>query len=126
VYPGESPCIIWQESFSKEQGRNQVAQYWSYKAGSQESPFQQVLQTMQEIWGHAYHAHHQGLLYRYKNNRMVKAYFCAAKKAGKKPNPAEQLFPQLSKKLDKLGKTQKKASLKSKKRHREDSNSNSK
>ena len=41
---------------------------------------------------------------------MVKANFWAAKKAGKKPNPAKQLFVQLSKELDKLEKTLKKAS----------------
>ncbi len=56
----------------------------------------------------------------------MKADFRAAKKAGKKPNPAKQLFAQLSKKLDKLEKTLKKASHKSKKCHRDDSNSNSK
>jgi hypothetical protein len=39
VYTGKSPCTIRQESFSEEQDRNQAAQYWSYKAGSQESPF---------------------------------------------------------------------------------------
>ncbi len=52
---------------------------------------------------------------RYKKDRMVKANFCTAKKAGKKPNPAKQLFAQLSKKLDKLERTLKKASHKSKK-----------
>jgi hypothetical protein len=52
-----------------------------------------------------------------------KKYICAAKKAGKKPNPAEQSFAQFSKKLDKLEKTLKKASLKSKKCRRDDSNS---
>jgi hypothetical protein len=31
---------------------------------------------------------------------MVEANFCITKKAGKKPNPAKQLFVQLSKKLD--------------------------
>ncbi len=41
---------------------------------------------------------------------MVKANFCAAKKAGKKPNPAKQTFTQLSEKLEKLEKTLKKAS----------------
>jgi hypothetical protein len=41
---------------------------------------------------------------------MVKADFRAAKKAGKKPNPAKQSFAQLSKKSDKLEKTLKKAS----------------
>jgi hypothetical protein len=55
---------------------------------------------------------------------MAKADFLAAKKAGKKPNPTKQSFAQLSKKLDKLEKTLKKASLKVKKCHRDDSNSN--
>ncbi len=54
---------------------------------------------------------------------MVKANFHATKKAGKKPNPAKQLFAQLSKKLDKLEKTLKKAFHKSKKRCRDDSDS---
>jgi hypothetical protein len=57
---------------------------------------------------------------------MAKVNFRAAKKAGKKPNPAKQLFAQLSKKLDKLEKTLKKASLKSKKHRRDDSNSDGK
>jgi hypothetical protein len=52
---------------------------------------------------------------RYTKDGTVKADFCAAKKAGKKPNPVKQLFAQLSKILDKLEKTLKKASLKSKK-----------
>jgi hypothetical protein len=58
--------------------------------------------------------------------RTVKANFCAAKKAGKKPNPAKQLFAQLSKKLDKLSETMKMASLKSKKCHRDNIDSDSK
>jgi hypothetical protein len=56
----------------------------------------------------------------------VKANFRAAKKAGKKPNPAKQFFAQLSKKLDKLKKFLKKASLKSKKCRRKDRDSDSK
>jgi hypothetical protein len=63
--------------------------------------------------------------HRYKKDGTVKANFRTAKKAGKKPNPAKQLFAQLSKKLDKLEKTLKKASLKSKKCHRDNSNSDS-
>jgi hypothetical protein len=63
---------------------------------------------------------------RYKKDRRVKANFCTPKKAVKKPNPVKQSFVQLSKKLDKLEKTLKKASLKSKKRRRGDSNSDSK
>ncbi len=62
---------------------------------------------------------------KYEKDRIAKANFCAAKKAGEKPNPAKQLFAQLSKKLDKLEKTLKKASHKSKKRRRDDSNSDS-
>jgi hypothetical protein len=54
---------------------------------------------------------------------MAKTNFRASKKAGKKPNPAKQLLAQLSKKLDKLEKTLKKASLKSKKYCRDNSNS---
>jgi hypothetical protein len=62
---------------------------------------------------------------KYKKDGMVKANFRAAKKAGKKPNPAKQSFAQLSEKLDKLEKSLKKASLKSKKRRRDNSNSSS-
>jgi hypothetical protein len=63
---------------------------------------------------------------KYEKDGTAKADFCATKKAGKKPNPAKQSFAQLSKKLDKLEKTLKKASHKCKKRHRDDSNSDSK
>jgi hypothetical protein len=63
---------------------------------------------------------------RYEKNGTMKANFRTAKKAGKKSNPAKQSFAQLSKKLDKLEKTLKKASHKSKKRHRDNSNSDSK
>jgi hypothetical protein len=62
---------------------------------------------------------------RYEKDGMVKADFRTPKKAGKKSNPAKQSFAQLSKKLDKLEKTLKKASLKSKKHRRDDSNSDS-
>jgi hypothetical protein len=64
--------------------------------------------------------------HRYKKDGTVKAHFRAAKKAGKKPNPAKQLFTQLSKKLDHLEKTLKKASHKCKKCRRDNSNSKSK
>jgi hypothetical protein len=63
---------------------------------------------------------------KYEKDGTVKADFRAAKKAGKKPNPAKQSFTQLSKKLDKLEKTLKKASHKSKKCHRDNSDSDSK
>jgi hypothetical protein len=63
---------------------------------------------------------------RYNKDGAVKADFCAAKKAGKKPNPAKQSFAQLNKKLDKLEKTLKKAPLKFKNHCRDDSESDSK
>ncbi len=63
---------------------------------------------------------------KYEKDRMVKANFCTAKKAGKKPNPVKQSLTQLSKKLDKLELTLKEASHKSKKCHRDASNSDSK
>jgi hypothetical protein len=56
---------------------------------------------------------------------MAKADIHTAKKTGKKPNPAKQLFAQLREKLDKLEKTLKKASHKSKKRRRDNSDSDS-
>jgi hypothetical protein len=62
---------------------------------------------------------------KYEKDGMLKANFPATKKAGKKPNPAKQLFAQLSKKLDRLEKTLMKASHKSKKCRRDDSNSDS-
>jgi hypothetical protein len=64
--------------------------------------------------------------HRYEKDGTVKAKFCTAKKAGKKPNPAKQSLAQLSKKLDKLEKTLKKDSLSSKKCRRDNSNSDSK
>jgi hypothetical protein len=62
---------------------------------------------------------------KYKKDGMLKADFHATKKADKKPNPAKQSFTQLSKKLDRLEKTIKKASHESKKHCRNDSNSDS-
>ncbi len=63
---------------------------------------------------------------RYKKDGMVKANLHAAKKAGKEPDPVKQSFAQLSKKLDHLEKTLKKASHKSKKCRRDNSDSDSK
>jgi hypothetical protein len=62
----------------------------------------------------------------YEKDGTTKANLRAAKKAGKKPYPAKQSFAQLTKKLDKLEKTLKNASHKSKKRRWDNSNSDSK
>jgi hypothetical protein len=77
-------------------------------------------------FGGAHTTHATKDCHKYEKDGTAKADFRAAKKAGKKPNPAKQSFAQLSKKLDKLEKSLKKASHKSKKRHRDDSDSNSK
>ncbi len=64
--------------------------------------------------------------HKYEKEGMEKTDFRAIKKVRKKPNLAKQTFAQLSKKLDKLEKAIKKQSAKSKKCHRDDSNSDSK
>jgi hypothetical protein len=58
---------------------------------------------------------------------MEKSSFCTAKKGGKKSNPVNQNFTQLTenKKIKKLEKVLKKSGKKGKKRHYEDSNSDS-
>ncbi len=76
--------------------------------------------------GGAYTTHATKDCCKYEEDGTAKANFRAVKKAGKKPNLAKQSFAQLRKKLDKLEKTLKKASHKSKKCHREDGDSDSK
>ncbi len=125
MYHWENPCAIRQESFSQEQGRSQAAQYWSHKAGSQESHFEKSCKLCKKHGG-AHTTQTTKDCCKYEKDGTVKANFHTAKKAGKKPNPAKQLFAQLSEKLDKLEKTLKKASHKSKKRPRDDSDSDSK
>jgi hypothetical protein len=63
---------------------------------------------------------------RYEKDGKVKSKFRAAKKGGKKVNPVNQNFAQLSKKLDKLEKALKKSSKKAQKHQSEDSDSDSK
>ncbi len=74
--------------------------------------------------GHAYTTHNTKHCLRYEKNRKEKSEFCATKKCGKKINPVNQNFAQLSKKLDKLEKALKKSSKKTKKHCDEDSTSN--
>jgi hypothetical protein len=74
--------------------------------------------------GGAHTTHATKDCHKYEKDRTAKADFHAAKKAVKKPNPAKQSFAQFSKKLNKLEKTLKKAFHKSKKRCRDDSDSN--
>ncbi len=53
-------------------------------------------------------------------------HFCAAKKGGRKGNPMNHNFAQLTKKIKKLKKALKESGKKGCKRHHKDSNSNSK
>ncbi len=76
-------------------------------------------------YGGAHTTHATKDCHKYQKDGTLKANFRAAKKAGKKPNPAKQSFAQLSEKLDRLEKTLKKASHKSKKCHRDNSDSDS-
>ncbi len=62
---------------------------------------------------------------RFEKDRKEKSNFCAAKKGGKKANPVNQNFMQLSKKIKKLEKALKKSSKKAQPCYK-DSNSNSK
>ncbi len=49
---------------------------------------------------------------RFEKDGKEKSKFCAAKKAGKKVNPVNQSFAQLTKKIEKLKKALKKSSKK--------------
>ncbi len=75
--------------------------------------------------GGTYTTHNTRDCHRYEKDRKEKCNFCSAKKSGKKANPINQNFAQLSKKLDMLKKVLKKLSKKVRKRHYEDSDSNS-
>jgi hypothetical protein len=63
--------------------------------------------------------------HKYEKDGTEKSSFLAAKKGRKKNYPVSQNFAQLTKKIDKLEKALKKSGKKGKKRHYEDSNSDS-
>jgi hypothetical protein len=72
---------------------------------------------------HTTHTTHE--CHKYEKDGTEKSSFRAAKKGGKKNNPVNQNFAQLTKKIKKLEKALKKSGKKGKKRRYEDSNSNS-
>ncbi len=72
--------------------------------------------------GGVYTMHNTG---RFEKDGKEKSDFRAAKKGGKKGNPVNHNFTQLTKKIEKLEKALKKSGKKGKKRHYEDSNSDS-
>jgi hypothetical protein len=62
---------------------------------------------------------------RFEEDRKENSKFCAAKKGGKKANPVNQNFAQLTKKIEKLKKALKKSGKKAQKHRYKDSDSNS-
>jgi hypothetical protein len=94
------------------------------KQAHKKVPFEKSCELCKKFGG-AHTTHATKDCRKYVKHGAAKADFHAAKKAGNKPNPANQSLAQLSKKLDKLEKSLKKASHKSKKCRRNDSNSDS-
>jgi hypothetical protein len=88
IVPLRKPVHHPARSFSQEQGRSQAAQYWSHKSGSQESPSEKYCKLCKKHGG-MHITHTTKDCRKYKKNGMAKADFHAAKKAGKKPNPAK-------------------------------------
>ncbi len=64
--------------------------------------------------------------HRFEKDGTKKSNFRAAKKCGKKSNPVNHNFAQLTQKIKKLAKPLKKSGKKGQKHHYKDSNSNSK
>ncbi len=75
--------------------------------------------------GGAYTTHNTRDCCRFEKDGNKKSDFCTTKKGGKKCNPVNHDFAQLTKKIKKLEKPLKKSGKKGKKRHYEDSDSNS-
>ncbi len=72
-----------------------------------------------------YTTHNTRDCHRFEIDRKEKSNFRAAKKGGKKANPVNQNFAQLTKKIGKLENALKKLSKKTQKRQYKDSDSNS-
>jgi hypothetical protein len=75
--------------------------------------------------GDVYTMHNTRDCRRFKKDRKEKADFCAAKKGGKKGNPVNHNFAQLTEKIEKLEKVLKKSGKKGQKHHHKDSDSHS-
>jgi hypothetical protein len=75
--------------------------------------------------GGTYTTHNTHECCRFEKDGKKKSNFCAAKKGGKKGNPINHNFAQLTEKIEKLKKALKKSGKKVKKCHNKDSDSNS-
>ncbi len=125
MYPGQGQDGMFQESFPQGHEWQEATWYQLYGQSPQEACTNKKHCNLCKKHGVKYTMHNTKDCHRYEKDGKEKANFCAAKKGGKKPNPARQNLTQLSKKVDKLEKSLKKANMKSKKRQYEDSNSNS-
>jgi hypothetical protein len=116
-------------SGEKASHKNEVGTKWPSTGATKQVPKKVCFEKSCKLckkFGGAHTTHATKECRKYKKGRTAKANFHTAKKVGKKPNPAKQSFAQLSKKLVRLEKTLKKASHKSKKRRRDNSDSDSK
>ncbi len=75
--------------------------------------------------GGAYTTHNTRGCRRFEKKGKEESDFCTTKKGGKKGNPVNYNFVQLTKKINKFEKALKKSGKKGKKHHYEDSKSNS-
>ncbi len=76
--------------------------------------------------GGTYTMHNTCDCHRLEKDGKEKSNFCTTKKGGKKANPENQNFAQLTKKIEKLKKSLKKSGKKAQKRQYKDSNPDSK
>ncbi len=76
-------------------------------------------------YGCAHTTHNTSECRKYEKDGTEKSSFCATKKGGKRSYPSNQNFAQLTEKIKKLEKAVKKSGKKDKKRHYEDSDSDS-
>ncbi len=98
--------------------------YQFHGQGSQESPFEKYCNLCKKHGG-AYTMHNTCNCCRFEKDGKEKSNFRTTKKGGQKGNPVNHNFVQLSKKNEKLKKVLKKSGKKGRKRHYEDSDSDS-
>jgi hypothetical protein len=126
MYPRESPCAIQARKLLRKTRQETSGPVLQLRSKFPRKFILRSPANYAKINGGLHTAHATKECCRYEKDGMLKANFRATRKADKKLNPTKQSFAQLSKKLDKLEKTFKKASPKSMKHHRDDSDSDSK
>ncbi len=118
----EGKIGIFREVFQEGQEREEMPWYQFYGQGTQESPFEKHCNLCKKHGG-AYTMHNICDCCRFEKNRKEKSNFCTAKKGGKKANPVNQNFTQLTEKIEKLERALRKSGKKGRKCRYKDSNS---